>query len=315
MSRSSSGATGITPDAGSNGTRSTDGGTSWTDIPPVTDTTAFLISTTDLVRFNPADDFHGTPGNLSVRLVDDSNGAVTTGNTANVAGVNSGGTTPYSDAGNAVTLDFNGDQLIKVAVTEGALKAAAVNGGLIQADGGLVLTFDDMTKLISAQRHLRTVGDHLRLLRHHAHGGGDAVRLEARADDPDPGDPAVRALESQAIDGRRPSEHLGEPAQLILLHNPLGQLGAGHVDHADRRGRDLPGADERRRLDYGVRRVTADGSSEPVRSIYARVEDLADLSAPGNEALRAIAGLAITEIFDIAADAGEAGPAGSRPVV
>jgi class 3 adenylate cyclase len=74
-------------------------------------------------------------------------------------------------------------------------------------------------------------------------------------------------------------------------------------------------AHERRRLDYGVRRVTADGSPEPVRSIYARVEDLADLSAPGNEGLRAIAGLAITEIFDIAADAGEAGPAGSRPVV
>jgi len=73
-------------------------------------------------------------------------------------------------------------------------------------------------------------------------------------------------------------------------------------------------ADERRRLDYGVRRVTQEGS-EPVRSIYARVEDLADLGAAGNEALRAIAGLAITEIFDIAAEAGEAGPAGSRPAV
>lgn len=83
---------------------STDGGTSWTDIPAVTTTNAFLVSTTDLVRFNPADDFHGTPGSLTVRLVDDSNGAVTTGTTANVSGGNSGGTTPYSDAGNAVTL-------------------------------------------------------------------------------------------------------------------------------------------------------------------------------------------------------------------
>ena len=73
-------------------------------------------------------------------------------------------------------------------------------------------------------------------------------------------------------------------------------------------------ADERRRLDYGVRRVTQEGA-EPVRSIYARVEDLADLGAPGNEALRAIAGLAITEIFDISAEAGEAGPAGSRAAV
>ena len=73
-------------------------------------------------------------------------------------------------------------------------------------------------------------------------------------------------------------------------------------------------AEERSRLDYGVRRVTQEGS-EPVRSIYARVEDLAELGAPGNEALRAIAGLAVTEIFDIAADADEAGPAGSRPAV
>ncbi len=73
-------------------------------------------------------------------------------------------------------------------------------------------------------------------------------------------------------------------------------------------------AGERRRLDYGVRRVTQE-ASEPVRSIYARVEDLADMGAPGNETLRAIAGLAITEIFDIAADADEAGPAGSRPAI
>lgn len=84
---------------------STNGGISWLDIPAVSTTSAFLVSTTDLVRFNPADDFHGTPGNLTVRLVDDSSGAITTGDTANVDGVNSGGTTPYSDASNAVTLD------------------------------------------------------------------------------------------------------------------------------------------------------------------------------------------------------------------
>ena len=63
-----------------------------------------------------------------------------------------------------------------------------------------------------------------------------------------------------------------------------------------------------------MRREGPQGGLEAVRSIYARVEDLADLSAPGNEALRAIAGLAITEIFDIAADADEAG-AVSRPAV
>ncbi|QNN46499.1 filamentous hemagglutinin N-terminal domain-containing protein [Thermomonas brevis] len=42
-------------------------------------------------------------------------------------------------AGNRVTLDFNGDQLLNVQVDEGALHALADNRGLIQADGGSVL--------------------------------------------------------------------------------------------------------------------------------------------------------------------------------
>ncbi|OZB53291.1 MAG: hypothetical protein B7X38_05445, partial [Stenotrophomonas sp. 14-69-23] len=42
-------------------------------------------------------------------------------------------------AGNATTLDFNGDQLLNVQVDEGALLALADNRGLIQADGGSVL--------------------------------------------------------------------------------------------------------------------------------------------------------------------------------
>ncbi|WP_426701625.1 YDG domain-containing protein [Rhodanobacter sp. Col0626] len=42
-------------------------------------------------------------------------------------------------AGNQVTLDFAGDQLLSVQVDEGALRALADNKGLIQADGGTVL--------------------------------------------------------------------------------------------------------------------------------------------------------------------------------
>jgi VCBS repeat-containing protein len=83
---------------------STDGGATWLTIPAVSEASAFLIRATDPIRFNPADNFHGTPGSLTVRLVDDSAGAITTGNTANVAGGNSGGTTPYSSAANAITL-------------------------------------------------------------------------------------------------------------------------------------------------------------------------------------------------------------------
>ena len=71
-------------------------------------------------------------------------------------------------------------------------------------------------------------------------------------------------------------------------------------------------ADDRRRLHFGVRRAAAQGRLAPVRSVFARVENLADVDAPGNEGLRAIARLAVTEILDIAADAGPAGPAGIR---
>lgn len=77
-------------------------GTTWTDLPAVSTANALLLQTTDQLRFLPAADFHGTPGGLSVRLVDDSNGAITTGSMADVT--TSGGTTPYSDSSNAVTL-------------------------------------------------------------------------------------------------------------------------------------------------------------------------------------------------------------------
>lgn len=42
-------------------------------------------------------------------------------------------------AGNKVTLDFDGDNLLKVQVDEGALHAQAENRGLIKADGGTVI--------------------------------------------------------------------------------------------------------------------------------------------------------------------------------
>jgi filamentous hemagglutinin family protein len=42
-------------------------------------------------------------------------------------------------AGNAITLDVAGDSLLNVIVNQGAVNALVQNGGLIQADGGLVL--------------------------------------------------------------------------------------------------------------------------------------------------------------------------------
>ncbi|MGE0071439.1 MAG: DUF4347 domain-containing protein [Thiomonas sp.] len=83
---------------------STDGGTTWTDLPAVSASNALLLDTGAKLRFDPAADFHGTPGGLNVRLVDSSSGAVASGSTVDVSGANAGGSTRYSDAGNAVTL-------------------------------------------------------------------------------------------------------------------------------------------------------------------------------------------------------------------
>lgn len=82
---------------------STDGN-SWTALPTVSTASALLLKTADFLRFVPAANYHGTPGGLVVRLVDDSGGALTTASTANVS-TNSGGTTRISDSNNAVTLN------------------------------------------------------------------------------------------------------------------------------------------------------------------------------------------------------------------
>jgi adenylate cyclase len=71
--------------------------------------------------------------------------------------------------------------------------------------------------------------------------------------------------------------------------------------------------EERRRLAYGVRRPDAEGRDVFVQATFRRVEDLADLSAAGNEGLGAVARLPITEITGIAPEAGPAEAAAARP--
>ncbi|NPC54146.1 adenylate/guanylate cyclase domain-containing protein [Caenimonas soli] len=62
-------------------------------------------------------------------------------------------------------------------------------------------------------------------------------------------------------------------------------------------------ADERRRLQYGVRRLDKEGRDTVVASTFTRVGNLVDMTEPGSEALGAIARLPITEIFEVAAQA------------
>ena len=79
-------------------------GTSWTNLPTVSEAAALQLRSVDRLRFVPAADYHGTPGSLVARLIDGSGAAVVTGSTADVSGANSGGITRYSDATNPVTL-------------------------------------------------------------------------------------------------------------------------------------------------------------------------------------------------------------------
>ena len=84
-------------------------GTSWTNLPSVSDTAAVVLSASARLEFVPAADFNGTPSGLTVRLIDSSSVTVTgsvTGadllaTTQAITGVNAsvnGGTTAISAA-------------------------------------------------------------------------------------------------------------------------------------------------------------------------------------------------------------------------
>ncbi|MGR4865241.1 M10 family metallopeptidase C-terminal domain-containing protein [Caulobacter sp. LARHSG274] len=71
----------------------------WQDIPAVATNNAFILDAATLVRFLPAADFNGPAPALVVYMIDDSAGAATTGQTADLT--TTGGATPY---GTALTL-------------------------------------------------------------------------------------------------------------------------------------------------------------------------------------------------------------------
>ncbi|MFZ0269061.1 M10 family metallopeptidase C-terminal domain-containing protein [Caulobacter sp.] len=69
-------------------------GSVWQDLPAVATSSAFILDASTLVRFVPAANYNGTAPSLTVSLIDDSSGAVSTGATADLTTV--GGSTPYS---------------------------------------------------------------------------------------------------------------------------------------------------------------------------------------------------------------------------
>ncbi|CAH2029841.1 tandem-95 repeat protein [Trichlorobacter ammonificans] len=86
---------------------STDNGTTWIAVPAdVAAGNAFVLIAADQVRFRPTTaDYNGTPADsLTVRLIDTSAGAATSGSRPDLSGAGSGGSTQYSDLANAVIL-------------------------------------------------------------------------------------------------------------------------------------------------------------------------------------------------------------------
>jgi hypothetical protein len=69
-------------------------GSSWVNIGAASDSAAVLLAAGTSIRFDPALNFNGAAGALTVHLVDASGGALTDGAIANLS--TTGGTTPYS---------------------------------------------------------------------------------------------------------------------------------------------------------------------------------------------------------------------------
>ena len=117
-----------------------DSGSGWTDLPTATSLAApFLLKTTDLVRFLPTGNWNGTPGQLTVRLIDTSSGAVTTGAGPNLsAGAATGGTTAYSNAGNSVALGTSVTAVNDAPIASGTVTVPAINEDTTNPPGSLV---------------------------------------------------------------------------------------------------------------------------------------------------------------------------------
>ncbi|MEO1211292.1 MAG: tandem-95 repeat protein, partial [Cyanobacteria bacterium J06638_20] len=118
-------------------------GTDWNDIGNPSVGSALVLAAGTQVRFLPATNFNGTPGDLTVRLIDDSDGAVTSGATVDVS--TSGGTTQYSNNGNAVTLSTEVTPVNDAPIATGTATLPAVDEDTIDPPGEQVSDLFDST--------------------------------------------------------------------------------------------------------------------------------------------------------------------------
>jgi large repetitive protein len=136
-------------------------GTTWNDVDTTLSTNgALVIAATDQLRFLPAANYNGTPGNLSLRLIDNSLGAVTSGTTVNVS--TSGGTTPYSDSSNALSLTTSVTAINDAPIATGASILAAIDEDTANPPGATIATlfagnFSDITDQVTGGSSANTL--------------------------------------------------------------------------------------------------------------------------------------------------------------
>jgi Ca2+-binding RTX toxin-like protein len=111
-----------------------EGGT-WHDLPAVSTASAFVLDASTLVRFVPAADYSGTAPALTLSLIEDSSGAVTTGASADLT--TTGGSTPYSAA---LTLNIAVTATNDAPVASGSATLTAVNEDTAAPTGQTVST-------------------------------------------------------------------------------------------------------------------------------------------------------------------------------
>ncbi len=132
-------------------------GSTWTNVGTRTASSTLLIPVNDKLRFLPAANWFGTPSNLTVRLIDNSSGAVVRGTGPDLSiAANSGGTRVYSAASVAlstsvsavndvpVTANFN-LSVIKNQVSSFVLTSTDVDGGSNTTTDAVVTGYQVMT--------------------------------------------------------------------------------------------------------------------------------------------------------------------------
>jgi large repetitive protein len=119
-------------------------GTTWNNVGTgVSASSALVVAANSYLRFLPNANYNGTVGNLSVRLIDNSQGNVTSGNTVNVNP--GGGSTPYSNSSNSVNLTTSVTAVNDAPIATGTSTLTAVDEDTVNPAG------DTITSLFGAK--------------------------------------------------------------------------------------------------------------------------------------------------------------------